>query len=245
MQSTRSFLALILGLGALAILPAAVQAQPEGLTYERWNNLPGTSLEVLRRDGINARLPDHTATVPLAETPANVGDNYGARLRGTLIAPATGDYTFFVAGDDNVELWLSHDPAFDTTAPWNRERIAYHRGWTSLRQWDKFPTQKSSVIRLEQGQTYYLEALVKEGTGGDHLSIGWHRIEGGALALSTWSAAQADFAPQADGTTNFTIASGDIWGTSDRGAFHHQTWSGDGIFTLEIARDSCDSQKSE
>ena len=213
-------------------------AQQSGLTYERWDNLPGDSLETLRRDGINARLPDHTGSVTLAETPTNIGDNYGARLRGQLVAPATGDYTFFIAGDNNVELWIADnpdaDPAFDTTAPWNRRLIAFHRHHTGHRQWNNFPSQKSQVVRLLAGQSYFIEALVKEGVGGDHLSVGWHRVDAGPLASTTWSPLTATFSPQSGGVSDFTVASGDIHGIKDRGAFRHQTWSGDGVFTIEV-----------
>jgi hypothetical protein len=222
----------------LSVLTTFAPAQQSGLTYERWNNLPGTSIETLRRDGINARLPDHSGTVTLASAPANLGNNHGTRLRGQLLAPATGDFTFFVSGDNNVELWLAHDPeshpGFDTTAHWNRRLIAWHRHFTSPDQWNKYPTQRSEAIRLHAGQTYFLEALAKEATGGDHLTIGWHRVEEGPLARTSWSATTASFTPQSTGTTNFTIVSGDIHGTKDRGAFHHQPWTGDGTFTIQI-----------
>lgn len=222
----------------LASLAAPLAAQTQGLTYERWNNLPGNSVETLRHDGINARLPDHVGTVTLASAPVDVGNNHGTRLRGQLVAPATGDYTFFIAGDDNVELWLAHDPAedpaFDTTAPWNRRLIAWHRHYTASNQWDKSPSQRSEAIHLQAGESYHLEALAKGDTGGDHLSIGWHREEGGSLALTTWTPHSFTFTPQSDGTTGFSVASGDIWGSNDNGAFHHQPWTGDGVFTIEV-----------
>lgn len=227
-----------LSLTALLAFTTFAPAQQTGLTYEGWNNLPGDSLEILRRDGINARLPDHTGTVTLAETPTNIGDNHGSRLRGQIIAPATGHYTFFIAGDNNIELWLADnpdaDPAFDTTAPWNRRLIAFHRHHTTSRQWNKYPTQKSEVVRLLANQSYSIEALVKEGTGGDHLSIGWHRVDAGPLAATTWSPLTAAFTTQASGTTGFTVASAGISGHKDRGAFHHQPWTGDGVFTIEV-----------
>ena len=34
-------------------------------------------------------------------------DNYGQWLRGWIIAPETGSYTFWIASDDSSELWLS------------------------------------------------------------------------------------------------------------------------------------------
>ena len=57
--------------------------------------------------------------------------------------------------------------------PANKVRIGWVSGWTDSRQWDKFSTQKSPAIRLTQDQRYYVEALQKEGDGGDNLAVGW------------------------------------------------------------------------
>ena len=79
-------------------------------------------------------------------------------MRGYITAPATGKYTFWIAGDDNSELWLSLNDN-----PANKMRIGVVPGWTNSRQWDKYSTQKSAAINLTQGQRYYVEALQKEG----------------------------------------------------------------------------------
>lgn len=229
-------------LPALAYLGAAplLHAQQSGLSYERWNNLAGTSVETLRGEGINVRPPDHTATVALAEAPSNVADSYGARLRGQLVAPATGDYTFFIAGDDNAELWLAQDsdgdPAFDTTAPWNRRLIASHRGFTGVRQWDKFRTQKSHVIRLVEYQSYSIEALVKESGGGDNLAIGWHFAapDPAFASYDFQSPVTSSWQLQTNGTTAFSVTSGDMFGNADRASLHAQEWTGDGEFVIHL-----------
>ena len=39
----------------------------------------------------------------------NVQDNYGVQMIGFLHPPATGDYQFAIASDDNSQLWLSTD----------------------------------------------------------------------------------------------------------------------------------------
>ena len=51
--------------------------------------------------------------------------------------------------------------------------IAEVPGWTNLRQWDKYTAQKSAAITLTAGEVYYIEALHKEGGGGDRLGVGW------------------------------------------------------------------------
>jgi hypothetical protein len=103
--------------------------------------------------------------------PDDVGQDFGARLRGFLSAPLTGDYTFFISCDDNGELDLSIDET-----PANKQRIAYVSGspaWTDYVEWNKFPSQKSQVVSLAAGKRYYVEALLKEDIAEDHLAVGW------------------------------------------------------------------------
>src|SRR6185369_10498087 len=45
---------------------------------------------------------------------------------------------------------------------------------------EKDPAQKSKPIKLEAGKKYYVEAVYKEGSRGDHCSVGW-QIPGGEI----------------------------------------------------------------
>lgn len=112
------------------------------------------------------------------ETAANAGSNYGQRIRGFLCAPATGNYTFYIAGDDQAELWLS-----TTDDPAKKTKIASVPYYTSARQWSKYPAQKSASIALVAGKTYYIEALHKEGLYADHLSVGWQTPASATIAV--------------------------------------------------------------
>jgi xyloglucan-specific exo-beta-1,4-glucanase len=89
-------------------------------------------------------------------------------MRGYITATATGSYTFWIAGDDNSELWLSINDN-----PENKVKIGWVSEWTDSRQWNKFSTQKSPTVTLTEGQRYYVEALQKEGGGGDNLAVSW------------------------------------------------------------------------
>jgi hypothetical protein len=103
------------------------------------------------------------------ETPSGVSDYYTHRVRGYLHPPATGNYEFWLATDDDGELWLS-----TTDQPANKVRIAYiQANWASPREWNKHLTQHSVSIPLVAGQRYYIEALQSEGSGGDNLAVGW------------------------------------------------------------------------
>ena len=102
------------------------------------------------------------------EMPNNSGNNFGERLNGYICPPATGLYTFWIASDASAELWLS-----TSSSPANKVKIAYNTSATNSRQWNKYATQKSVAISLVAGQVYYVEALMKEGTGTDNLAVGW------------------------------------------------------------------------
>jgi len=160
-----------LAIVALASAVPAVHAGEAGkLTEELWNGLSGDAVSNLTS---NANFPNSPTTIGKlsgVEPASNIGDNYGRRLRGWITAPATGSYTFWVAGDNGCQLWLSTDSTVT-----HRQMIAEVPGssYTNFRQYDKYASQKSAVISLVQGRKYYLEVLHKEGSGGDHLSIAW------------------------------------------------------------------------
>jgi hypothetical protein len=75
------------------------------------------------------------------------------------------DYTFWVSGDDETQLYLSTDED-----PGSKQMIASVPGWTNSREWTKYPEQKSKPQSLAKGKIYYIEALMKEGTGGDNVA---------------------------------------------------------------------------
>src|SRR5690606_9198947 len=50
--------------------------------------------------------------------------------------------------------------------------------WTNSREWNKYASQKSGAIYLEEGKYYFMQALMKEEGGGDHLSVGWQLPDG-------------------------------------------------------------------
>lgn len=145
-----------------------------GLKREVYTQISGTSIDNLI---MHPSYPDNPASTQWIksrfEAPVNVADNYGQRMHGLIKAPATGNYTFWIASDDNGQLWLSTDDNQD-----NLKLIAEVPGWTNSREWGKFPQQKSAEIYLEEGKLYYIMALMKEGGGGDNLAVGWQLPDG-------------------------------------------------------------------
>ncbi|MBL7739475.1 MAG: fibronectin type III domain-containing protein [Chitinophagaceae bacterium] len=149
--------------------PAAPGCTGTGtINYQKWNSITGTSVSSLTSNANYPNNPSVSGTLGIFEIPVNSGNNYGMRVYGYICPPTTGSYTFWIASDDNGELWLS-----TSSSPANKVRIAYHTSNTSSRQWNKFATQKSAAITLTAGQLYYVEALMKEGSGSDNMAVGW------------------------------------------------------------------------
>jgi hypothetical protein len=102
------------------------------------------------------------------EAPTDWADNYGTRIRGYLYPPTSGNYTFWIASDDNGQLWLSTDDN-----PSNAILIAYVNDWTNSHEWTKYTSQTSTPKSLLAGHKYYIEVLQKEGGGGDNIAVAW------------------------------------------------------------------------
>ena len=117
--------------------------------------------------------PDVTDLVYEFESPDAGASDYGVRLLGYLTPLGTGDYVFYLASDDQGELYLSTDES-----PVNVRRIAAEPQWNMSRDWSGTmlrPAKEniSAPIPLVAEQRYYLEAVMKQGTGGDHLAVTW------------------------------------------------------------------------
>jgi len=138
------------------------------ILYEYWDDIAGTAVSNLTDDPRYPDSPDESRWWQTFEGQVGRGDNYGIRASGYVSPPVSGDYTFWISGDDESQLWLSTDED-----PANIEQIANVAAWTNSREWTKEANQKSNPITLQAGQRYYIEALMKEGTGGDNLAVGW------------------------------------------------------------------------
>jgi hypothetical protein len=152
---------------------------PQGtgsILREYWSNIGyGDAVSDLTSNPNYPNNPSGKDLLTSFEAPSSWGDAYGTRIRGYLSPPVSGYYTFWIASDDNGELWLSTNDN-----PANKVRIAYVTSWTGSREWNNSsnPTQQSASIYLEAGKRYYVEALQKEGDGGDNLAVRW-QLPGG------------------------------------------------------------------
>lgn len=149
-----------------------VNAVPPGIgdghiIRELYSNIPGTAISDLTSNPNFLYNPTKIDSLGQFEAPSDFADNYGQRIYGWLIPPETSDYTFWIASDDNSALYLSSDET-----PANKVEIAKVSGWSAAHQWNS-GEQQSAVIHLEGAKKYYIEAIHKEGSGGDNVSVAW------------------------------------------------------------------------
>ena len=85
--------------------------------------------------------------------PGRLGYNNLRRMWGWLVPPVTGNYTFWIASDENGELWLSinDDPTNKVRACYAPTSVGHNRDWYL------YPQQQSTLIPLDAGQAYYFE----------------------------------------------------------------------------------------
>jgi hypothetical protein len=158
-------------------VPITVQGS---LRLEKWN---GFNREFIESGNVPA--PTTTTTLSAFETGTDVADNYCQRITGFFTPAVTGDYVFFLASDDDTDLFLSTDDK-----PANQRLIAHESGYSGSRRWvttgGSVLTQKrsdqwspdggttvpyASGIHLEAGKSYFIQAVHHEGGGGDNFAV--------------------------------------------------------------------------
>ncbi len=131
-----------------------------------------------------------TTAITSGEAPRDVADNYAQRLSGWFKPTTSGAYSFVVAADDDADFYVSTD-----ATPANKRLVAQQTTWGNALEWATAEggavdgtrvTQKSSDtfspdagattpfasgITLTAGTSYYIEAIMHEGGGGDNLAI--------------------------------------------------------------------------
>jgi hypothetical protein len=209
----------------------ATSAGGSGVMREWWLNIgAGTTIPDLTG---NVNYPDNPTgreTLDIFEGPVDWADNYGSRLYGWLMPPESGDYTFWIASDDPGQLWLSTD-----ADPANKQMIASVPGWTPSRDFDNTgggtggASQKSLAISLVKGKAYYIEALMKEGGGGDNIAVAWQGgaitsrqvISGGYVSLAPFAPIKAFGPIPADKATDVSDTVTLRWSAGQKAATHN------------------------
>ncbi|MHC4695087.1 MAG: PA14 domain-containing protein, partial [Planctomycetota bacterium] len=143
---------------------------PEGVGQIRedlWWNMTGALPELYAHPNFPGN-PSETRSLTSFDSGSNLGDNYGGMIHGWVHPAYSGDYTFWLAADDNAELFLSTDES-----PSNMQLIANESSWTDPFTWTSGGEEQSVPISLVAGQKYYIRAVWEDGTGGDHCQVAW------------------------------------------------------------------------
>lgn len=154
------------------------------LRFEHWDGFSGNTDGDIETALASPRLTSGTPTTEAmisgrfdTETvfTDDTHENYLVRVSGWLTPTESGDYYFFLRSDDASRLYLSANdqlpnPAFD--APIATEPDCCN----SFYEPDAGdPSTTPTAIPLVAGQRYGILALLKEGTGGDHLQVAWRK----------------------------------------------------------------------
>ncbi|MDQ3235088.1 MAG: PA14 domain-containing protein, partial [Pseudobdellovibrionaceae bacterium] len=149
-----------------------------GVIAEEWIRISGDEISALQSDKRFPLNPSSRKFLSnLATYKANT-QNYGTRIRGFIHPPESGDYNFYISGDNEAKLFLSTD---DKPNNLSGQPAAFltSQQWTGPSEWEKFPGQASQAVRLEAGRRYYFQVLHKNGGGAGGVAVGWKRPGGG------------------------------------------------------------------
>ena len=155
--------------GSTTSIEINLSVDNNGLAADYWYNLSGSSVSTLKEHVSYPINPDFSASIETLDIQSNnEKNNYGLRLHGYLTPQNSGNYTFKISSDDESELWISSNQS-DT----NKSLIASVPGYTNYQVFDKYSQQVSSSIELNAGQMYFIEVLLKQGSGSSHLTVMW------------------------------------------------------------------------
>jgi hypothetical protein len=140
---------------------------------EIWLSVTGSTVADLTGSAAFQGAPSRIDTLPALEANAVWQLNFGERIRGYIYPPATGTYTFWAAGDDVFQLFISPD-----ADPAHKQLVGWILTAVPSREFDYCHTQRSPPYQMTKDTRYYIEILQKQSTGTDNCAIAWKRADG-------------------------------------------------------------------
>lgn len=157
------------GTGTVTVsVRAAAGISETGIVQEIWTGINGTPISNLTSNSNYPHKPTLRRALTSFDSGADYADNYGSRIRALFIPPTSDSYRFYIASDDASSLLFSNNATGSGAA-----QIASVSGWVARNAYTANASQTSTVRTLVAGQAVYLEALHKEGGGGDHVSVAY------------------------------------------------------------------------
>lgn len=155
-----------------------VQAGFVGL--EVWNGIGGGAVTDLRNDLRYPASPDQDFAIATFNSelaiPNGPNNTYGGRLRAWVTPTETGDYEFFLRGDDQAQLFVGVDDKFEGFE--NPDRIPDAADTSAGDTFQEAGIDLSTTIpiTLQKGRRYALQALWKESNGNDYCQVAWRKV---------------------------------------------------------------------
>ncbi len=140
-----------------------------------WRDMPGPQIKTLMDDPAYPRYPSEQIYLDRMEIPPNQEAGYATVLRGLLRPPTDGAYTFYIASDNEGEIWLSPDGRSDAKV---LAKIANVTDWALPRSWTRKPEQESKPVELKAANSYFIEIRHKSGGGDNNLAVAWKLPDG-------------------------------------------------------------------
>jgi hypothetical protein len=145
-----------------------------GVTWETYLGITGNAVDNLTSDPKYPNSPDEFAVATAFDSrlfyPNDSHEAYGGRMSGWLVPTESGQYELFIRSDDASQLFLSADDN-----PANLAVIAEETGCCGAFE-ESGANETSAPIALTAGKRYAIQALWKEGTGGDFCQVAWRKV---------------------------------------------------------------------
>ena len=152
---------------------------------EIYDNISGTTVDLLLADPTYPNTPSRVTYINSlffgtasgnAGFANSFGDNYGARITGTITPTASGQYNFFIRSDDSSQFYLNTSsatlPVPGTDTPLIEETSCCHAFLEPTDTTEPSVTTQTPVS-LTAGKSYGFVILLKEGGGGDGVGVAW------------------------------------------------------------------------
>lgn len=149
-----------------------------GLVFEAYGGLSTTDNNLDTTLLVNPNYPNNprerlimTAFDTLSVYPDFSHEGYGARMRGLFFPPESGNWVFYLASDDPSRLFLNPNGPDAAGKVLIAQESACCGQWTGHTSLMPAPAGYGRPLPLVAGQGYYIEAIFKEGTGGDYCKV--------------------------------------------------------------------------
>ncbi|MEE2907500.1 MAG: PVC-type heme-binding CxxCH protein [Planctomycetota bacterium] len=143
------------------------------VVWDVYEDVPPLSPDDLATHEMFSRDPDMTREITGFMIRSDEQDQYASRMTGRVVPSTSGSHRFSITSDDASVLF-----GWPEGRPGQRQRLAEVRNWTPLNVWSAETGQVSEPVELNAGEAWILEARHCDGSGLDHLAIGWQLPDG-------------------------------------------------------------------